>query len=152
MRLFVFLHVLTMILAVGMSGGAEILVHRVVATGQLAPIRTMLDTYGRIARLIAPTFILGAVFGVIAIFTEGFNPFQAWLITAYVLFAAGIVVGSVLSGGWASRLASASAAAASDEDPGFRAALADGSGRMGLALFWLIIAAIVFVMVVKPFS
>jgi hypothetical protein len=151
-RLFVFLHVLSMIVAVGISGGAEILVHRVAATGELAAVRNVLATYGKIANFIAPTFVLGAIFGAIAIFTEGFDPFQPWLVTAYVLFVAGVLVGNFMNGGWASRLAATSSVATIDEDPAYRAALADPIGRRGLVLFWILIAALVFVMIVKPLS
>jgi hypothetical protein len=151
-RLFVFLHVTTMILAVASSGGAEILVHRVAATRDLPGVRTVLATYGVIARFIPIIFLIGFAFGVVAIFVEGFDPFQGWLLLAYALFAAGIAVGSVVNGGWASRLAAASAQASTDQDPAFRAALDDRSGMMGLLVFWLIIVAIVFVMIVKPLS
>lgn len=152
MRLFVFLHVTTMILAVASSGGAEILVHRVAATRDLPGIRTVLATYGVIARFIPVLFLIGFAFGVVAIFVEGFNPFQGWLLLAYALFASGIIVGSVVNGGWAGRLAAASANASDEQDPGFRAALDDRSGMIGLWAFWLIIVALVFVMVVKPLS
>lgn len=152
MRLFVFLHVTTMILAVASSGGAEILVHRVAATRDLPGIRTVLATYGVIARFIPVLFGIGFAFGLIAVFVEGFNPFQGWLLLAYVLFVAGVAVGAIVNGGWATRLAAASAEATDNQDPAFRAALDDRSGMIGLWVFWLITVALVFVMIVKPLS
>jgi hypothetical protein len=152
MRVFVVLHVLTMMLAVGTSGGAEILVHRVVATRDLPGIRTVATTYGALARAIPVLFMVGLGFGLVAVFVEGFDPFQPWLLMAYVLFATGIVVGSVINGGWVGRLAAAAASASSADDAAFRAAAEDPRGRIGLVLFWILIAAILFVMIVKPLS
>jgi hypothetical protein len=151
-RLFVFLHVTTMFLAVASSGGAEILVHRVAGTRDLPGIRTVLATYGVIARFIPILFLIGFAFGLTAVFVEGFNPFQGWLILAYVLFASGVAVGAIVNGGWANRLASASAQATDANDPAFVAALDDRSGIIGLWVFWLITVALVFVMIVKPLS
>ena len=152
MRTFVFLHVLTMILAVSVSGGVEILVHRVVATRDLAGIRSVVGTYEAMARVVPILFFTGLAFGVVAIFVEGFNPFQPWLLMAYVLFASGVLVGAVVNGGWVGRLSTAAAAAASPNDAAYQAALADQRGRIGLVAFWILIAAIVFVMIVKPLS
>jgi hypothetical protein len=57
-----------------------------------------------------------------------------------------------VNGGWANRLASASAQATDANDPAFVAALDDRSGIIGLWVFWLITVALVFVMIVKPLS
>jgi hypothetical protein len=151
-RTFVFLHVLTMILAVSASGGAEILVHRVVGTRDLAGIRSVVGTYEAMARFVPVLFFTGLAFGVVAIFVEGFNPFQPWLLLAYVLFASGVLVGAIVNGGWVRRLGKAAAAAASPDDAAYQAAVADQRGRIGLFVFWVLIAAIVFVMIVKPLS
>ena len=152
MRIFVFLQVTTMFLAVASSGGAEILVHRVAATRDLPGIRTVLATYGVIARFIPVIFLIGFAFGLIAVFVEGFNPFQGWLLLAYGLFASGVAVGAIVNGGWANRLAATAAQATDASDPAFVAALDDRSGMIGLWAFWLITVALVFVLVVKPLS
>lgn len=152
MRTFVFLHVLTMILAVSVSGGAEILVHRVVGTRDLAGIRSVVGTYGVMARLVPLLFFTGLALGIVAIFVEGFDPFQPWLLMAYVLFASGVLVGAMVNGGWVGRLGKAAASAESPDDAAYQAAVTDQRGRIGLFVFWVLIAAIVFVMIVKPLS
>ncbi|HET8776020.1 MAG TPA: hypothetical protein VFN76_00025, partial [Candidatus Limnocylindria bacterium] len=59
---------------------------------------------------------------------------------------------AIVNGGWVGRLGTAAAAAASPDDAAYQAALSDQRGRIGLVVFWLLIAAIVFVMIVKPLS
>ena len=45
-------------------------------------------------------FVAGLAFGVISIFVHGFNPFAPWLLMAYLLFVAGLVVGNFVTGAW----------------------------------------------------
>jgi hypothetical protein len=77
-----------------------------------------------------------------------FDPFAAWLVLAYVLFVFGLLLGNFVNGAWAGRVT----AAADETDPALELAVRDARGPMGIALFWLIIAAIVFLMVAKPSS
>lgn len=151
MRLFVFLHVLTMFAAVAMSGGSEILFGRIARTRDAPAIRRAAEAFGQIARFIAPTFILGLAFGLIAVFVHGFNPFAPWLLLAYPLFVAGMLVGALVTGPWIGRVAEA-AAAGDPPTADLDAAVDDPRGRIGQVVFWMLIAAIVFVMVVKPLS
>ena len=52
-----------MILAVSASGGAEILVHRVVGTRDLAGIRSVVGTYEAMARFVPVLFFTGPLDG-----------------------------------------------------------------------------------------
>lgn len=152
MRLFVFLHVLTMFGAVALSGGIDILLLRIARTGDVRAIRTAFGARGRFERLIPALFGIGLLFGLISIFVEGFDPFQPWLLLAYPLFAAGILVGAFGIGRWASRVHDAAADAPDAGSPALAAAIEDSSVRIALVAFWLLIASIVFVMVMKPLS
>jgi hypothetical protein len=104
------------------------------------------------ARLVPLLFFTGLALGIVAIFVEGFDPFQPWLLMAYVLFASGVLVGAMVNGGWVGRLGKAAASAESPDDAAYQAAVTDQRGRIGLFVFWVLIAAIVFVMIVKPLS
>jgi hypothetical protein len=123
LRIFVFLHVLTMFSAVAFSGGIDTLLLRVARTGDVRAIRTVFEAQRRFETLIPAVFGTGLVFGLIAIFTEGFNPFQPWLLLAYPLFVLGILVGALGIGRWATRVRIASADAPDAGSPALTAEL-----------------------------
>ena len=148
MRIFVVLHVLSMFAAVAVAAGGDLLFYRIARTRDAAAIRGAGVAFARLARLIPVLFGIGAVFGVIAIFVHRFDPFATWLVVAYVLFVLGLLLGNFVNGAWAGRVT----AAADETDPALELAVSDARGPIGIALFWLIIAAIVFLMVAKPFS
>jgi hypothetical protein len=64
----------------------------------------------------------------------------------------GILVGALGIGRWTTRVRIASAEAPDAGSPALTAALADPIVRNAFAVFWLLIAAIIFVMIVKPLS
>jgi hypothetical protein len=151
MRLFVFLHVLSMFAAVAVSGGGDLLFRRIALTRDAAAIRTAGATFGALARVIPILFLVGLGFGVVAIFANGFNPFAPWLLFAYPLFVAGLLVGNFVTGAWVGRVTAA--ASASDwSSAELDARVAERGALTGMVAFWLIVAAIIFVMVVKPLS
>ena len=152
MRTFVFLHVLTMFGAVALSGGIDVLLLRIARTRDVRAIRTAFGVHERFAPLIPAFFGVGLLFGLIAIFVEGFDPFQPWLLLAYPLFVAGVLVGALGIGRWATRVRVASSEAQDGGSPALDAALDDSTVRPAMVAFWLLIAAIVFVMVTKPLS
>ena len=148
MRIFVVLHVLSMFAAVAVTGGGDLLFYRIARTRDAAAIRASGAVFARLARVIPVLFGLGAVFGVIAIFVHGFDPFATWLVLAYVLFVTGLLLGNFVNGAWAGRVT----AAADEPDPALELAVRDRRGLIGIVLFWLIVAALVFLMVAKPLS
>jgi hypothetical protein len=151
-RILVFLHVLAMFGAVAVAGGGDLVLRRIAQTRDVRGIRAAFDVYGRIARLIPVLFGIGLVFGVIAIFAEGFNPFAPWLLLAYPLFIAGMLVGYLGIGRWGDRVFAAATASGDSGSDELEAAVTDWRGRVALVALWALIAAIVFVMVIKPFA
>ena len=93
MRIFVFLHVLGMFTAVATAYGPAFLMHRAAATRHVPTIRGVFSMAKVTGPLIPVFFLSGFAFALIAIFTEGFNPFRPWLLIAYVLFAIGLFTG-----------------------------------------------------------
>jgi hypothetical protein len=152
MRIFVFLHVLTMFAAVAVSGGVELFLLQIAGTRNAAVIRTTFEVHQRLVRMVPLTFMLGLVFGVIAIFLNDFNPFAPWLLFAYPLFVSGILTGALGIGPWADAVIRAAATSGEAASPELEAAIADRRGRLAQVGFWVVVAAIVFVMVVKPLS
>lgn len=151
MRIFVFLHVLTMFFAIAISGGIELFLLRIAGTRDAHTIRTVFELHQKLVRYIPIAFMVGLAFGVTAIFVHGYNPFAAWLLLAYPLFVAGILTGALGVGPWAERvIAAASSGDGASEQ--LDAAVQSARGRNAMILFWLVTAAIVFVMVMKPLA
>lgn len=152
MRTFIFLHVLTMFSAVALSGGSEIFLLQIARTRNAPAIRTAFDVHNRLVRFIPVLFLVGLAFGLIAIVVHQFNPFAPWLLLAYPLFVAGILTGALGIGPWADRVREAAAASGDTTSADLEAAISNPRGRHAQMAFWLVTAAIVFVMVVKPLS
>lgn len=74
-----------------------------------------------------------------------------WLLVAYPLFVLGIVVGALGIGRWATRVQVAPADAPDAGSAALDAAIDDVTVRYAFAAFWLLIVAIIFVMILKPF-
>ncbi len=152
MRTFVFLHVLSMFGAVALSGGSEIFLMQIARTRNAPAIRAAFEVHNRLVRFIPILFLVGLAFGLIAIVVNDFNPFAPWLLFAYPLFVAGILTGALGIGPWADGVREAAEASGDTTSPELEAAIANPRGRYAQIGFWLVTAAIVFVMVVKPLS
>ncbi len=153
MRIFVFLHVATMFAAVAASLGPGYLLHHIGRTGDVPTIRRVFALAAPLGKAIPILFTSGAALGIVAIFTNGWNPFEPFLVIAYVMFAMAAVTGSTVNGPWQRRVTQLAAESPDDApSPELTAALNDP--RMA-AIDWfdrLIIVAFIFDMVVKPFS
>jgi hypothetical protein len=96
---------------------------------------------------------LGAALGIVAIFANGFNPFQPFLLIAYGLFIVATVVGIRVNAPWFQGVTEASANSPDAvPSPELAAALEAPIARF---LDWfdpVIILLFIFDMVVKPFG
>lgn len=152
MRVFVFLHVLTMFAAVALSGGSEVFLTRIAGTRDPAAIRTAFRAHSHLVRFIPVLFLVGLGFGLIAVVVHRFNPLAPWLLLTYPLFVMGILTGALGIGPWADRVAKAAESSGATATAELESAIANPRARYAQIAFWLIVAAIVFLMVVKPFS
>ena len=153
MRIFVFLHIATMFTAVALTIGPTVLLRRIGKSGDVPAIRRSFAAAAPIIRAAPGLYGLGAALGIVAIFTNGFNPFQPFLLIAYGLFVLATVVGIRFNAPWFQRVVQTSADSP-DEAPSseLAAALDDPMVRF---LDWfdpLIILLFVLDMVVKPFG
>jgi hypothetical protein len=152
-RIFVFLHIAVMFAAVAGTIGPTLLLRRIGKSGDVPAIRRSFAMAAPIIKAAPALYGLGAALGIVAIFTNGFNPFQPFLLIAYGLFLVATVVGIRLNAPWFQRVAQTSAESP-DEAPSSElgAALQDPVARF---LDWfdpLVILVFIFDMVVKPFS
>ena len=153
MRIFVFLHVATMFAAVAISIGPTFVLRRIGASGDVPAIRRAFALSVPIVKAIPMAFGVGALLGVVAIFVNGFDPFQPFLLIAYGLFIIATVVGAVITTPWFQRvtkLAAESPDAA--PSPELSAALNAPGARFTDWFDPLIILAFLFDMIVKPFG
>lgn len=117
MRVFIFLHILTMFIAVALAYGCHLLTLVAVRSHDVSTVRAVTRTVGRVGQWIGPTFGIGVLLGIVAIFTNGFNPLAPWLIIAYVLTALAIVSANVFTGRHNKALAVAAEASPDDASP-----------------------------------
>ena len=153
MRIFVFLHIATMFSAVAVAIGPLLLLRRVGRSGDVPAIRRTFALAAPITRFVPVLYTLGAALGIVAIFTNGFNPFEPFLLIAYGLFILATVVGIVVTEPWFKRVVQ-TAAESPDAAPSAELSAALQDPRMRLIDWFdpLIILAFVFDMVVKPFG
>jgi len=153
MRIFVFLHVLSMFTAVGTTYGPAFLMHRAVATRHVPTIRGVFSMAKVLGPFIPIFFLTGFAFAIIAIFTEGFNPLRPWLLIAYVLFAIGMFTGARIHGPYAQAVG-ASAEASPDEAPSpeLNRALDNPQETFAYWLDYAVVGALIFDMIIKPFG
>ena len=152
MLIWKFLHILAMFAGVTMLFAYEIVIHRAAAAKEVEVVRsigkrrTLVESWG------IALIVLGIVFGVITAVVGPYDLTQTWLLTAYGIVAILIVLGAGPETAWLNRLV-----AAADADPGdgssagFAAAMRDPRRN----LIWIsavLYAAVIFVMVTKPFS
>jgi hypothetical protein len=150
MRVFVFLHILTMFTAVAMGYGSILFVRVAARTRQVDTLRGVLAAANRIGPFIGPAFGIGILLGIVAIFANRFNPLAPWLVIAYVLAATAILSSVVVLQPWLNRM-NAAVEGATDTSAA-NAILADSRTQLLLGLDTLVMVAIIADMVLKPFS
>lgn len=153
MRIFVFLHIATMFVAVAMAYGYQLLALTASRSGDVASLRGVMGAAMPMARFIGPAFGLGVVFGVIAVFANGFDPLAPWLIIAYVLTVLAFLWATFFTGPAAGRIGAALGQAG---DTGEVTAELSGALRNNFGFVvlvdLLIITALIADMVFKPLS
>lgn len=148
-----FLHIATMFGVIAVALGSAVLLRVAARSGNVRSIQGVAEAAVSVARFIAPAFIVGGIFGLATAIVTGYNLLTPWLVIAYVLFAFGAAIGALGEGRWTAQVAAAAAA-----DPGatpgaaLAAVLAAPLGNQAMWGFIVVLAALIFDMVVKPFS
>jgi hypothetical protein len=151
--ILIYLHIFTMFVAVALSFGSVLMLHRVAATGNVAAIRTLFGAATPIARLIPMIFGAGMLFGIIAAIMMGFNLLAPWLLIAYGLSIVSSIIGGAVTGRWAANVTKAAAMTADEAaSPELQVLLNDRRASQALWINLAVIALIVFDMVAKPFG
>jgi hypothetical protein len=142
-----------MFAAVSIFVGQGILEGAVASSGDVRALRRVLAAEDRFAPMGGGLFLLGIGFGVVTALTGGFDLTEPWLIIGYVLAAVVLIIAFAYHIPTANRL-KALAAASADDAPSreLRAAIEAPAGRVINVVDGLVWLALIFDMVVKPFS
>ena len=153
MHFFIFLHIATVMTAVAFSIGPTFLLRRVADSGDVPAIRRSFALAAPLVRIIPALFGVGALLGIVAIFTNGYNPFEPWLLIAYVMFVLAAVVGARMTTPWFNRMVKASAESPEIGPSGeLVAAINDPAMQLVDWFDRIIVLAFILDMVIKPFS
>ena len=151
MPIFVFLHVLVMFVAVALAYGPAALMVVASRRRDVRALRGITATSNRLAPVVGAAFALGIVLGFVAIFVHGFNPLLGWLVIAYILIAASLVMTFTFTNPWLKKVEAAAVASPDDAMSAELDALVNGGRNQALLMVdGLLIVALIADMVLKP--
>ncbi len=148
-----FLHIVLMFTAVSLLVGGEFYLSSMKASGDVRAIRAGYRAGKKLDGIGVAALLLGAGFGVIAALNGSLDLTQNWLLTAYGIFVAIMVMGIAYWTPRSKRILEAAEASPDDTaSPALAALINQPKDRLALVLDLALWAGIIFVMVVKPFS
>ncbi len=147
MPLFKFLHILAMFIAVGIAVGSDFLLYRIAMTRDVRAIRAAFQAAWRYSTLAQLLFIVGMIFGLINAYLADLNLFAPWLLIAYVLLAAILVLRGSVTLAWQQRVLHA---ASEDENPALAELLEAKNIRAAQWAYLAMLVVIIYAMVMKP--
>jgi uncharacterized membrane protein len=152
-QLWTFGHVAAMFAAVSIFVGQGMLEGAIARSGDVRALRRVLAAEDRFAPVGGVIFLLGIGFGFVTAFTGDYDLTQAWLVIGYVLAAIILINAFAYHIPTANRL-KALAAASPDDEPSaeLRAAIGAPIGAVMNVVDGVVWLALIFVMIVKPFS
>jgi uncharacterized membrane protein len=153
MTFWTFLHIASMFLAVSIFVGQGMLSGVVARSGDVRALRRVLAAEDRFAPIGGGIFLLGIVFGFTTAIVGDLDLTQTWLIIGYVL-AAVILLNAFLYHVPQARKLEAAAQSSPDDQPSPELrTLIEAPSVIWVNVFdGLVWLAIIYVMVVKPFS
>jgi hypothetical protein len=151
--LWKFAHIAAMFAAVSIFVGQGMLEGAVAQSGDVRALRRVLAAEDRFAPIGGGMFLLGIVLGIVTALVGAMDLTQAWLLIGYVLAAIILVNAFAYHIPTANKL-KALAAASPDDEPSaeLRAAVDAPIGGVMIVVDSVVWLALIFVMVVKPFS
>jgi hypothetical protein len=151
MPIFIFLHVLVMFTAVALAYGPAALMVVASRRRDVRALRAITATSDRLGPAVGMAFALGIVLGFVAVFFGGFNPLLGWLVIAYALVVASLVMTFAFTNPWLKKVEAAAAASPDDTMSPELDALVNSPRTQALLMFdALLIVALIADMVLKP--
>ena len=153
MLIWKFLHVAAMFLAVAVFVGQGMLSARIVGTGDVHTIRRLITVEARFQPIGGGLLLLGLIFGFITATSAGFALTAPWLLISYGLVLIILVIGATFHGPHDRSLKKLAEESPEDQPSDeLSAFIAAPSARVVAAVDGFVWLALVFVMVVKPFT
>jgi len=150
---FKYVHVAAMFFAVALALSTEQVVRRIAGSGDPRSIETAVARSESLGKASDAFFGIGIVAGLIAALTGSMNLLAPWLILSYIAVAAAFAVGMLVIQPWSRRLHTAAANSPDGmASPELQSVIEDAGARVGSRVLIGLIALLVFLMVVKPFS
>lgn len=151
--LTLWLHITAMVTAVTLSYGPAFLADRAYRTGQVAALRGVAVAAQPVGALIPVFYVVGGLLGLWTAINFGYNLLAPWLVIAYVLFAIAMTTGFTFNRNFTPRIIEATAAAPNGPlTPSVTALFTDTRYRLVTVIDYIVVLALLFDMVVKPFS
>ena len=148
-----FLHISAMFAAVSIFVGQGVLERVVARSGDVRALRSVLAAEDRFGPIGGGLFIFGILLGILTALSGGLDLTQPWLLIGYALAAVVLIVAFVYHVPTARRLEALAAASPDDApSPELRNEIYAPSGVMVIVLDSVVWLALIFDMVVKPFS
>jgi len=148
---FKYLHIVSMFFAVALAVSGELVLRGVASSADPGAIRTAIARIEPLSRGADVLFLAGVAFGIIAAVTGRMNLLAPWLVLSYCAVVAAFALGALVIQPWAKRLeAAASASPDGASSPELRRIVDEPVARFATWALMALIAAIVFLMVVKP--
>jgi hypothetical protein len=151
--LWKFGHIAAMFAAVSIFVGQGLLEGAVARSGDVRALRRVLAAEDRFAPVGGGIFLLGIALGVVTAIVGGLDLTEPWLLIGYVLAAIILINAFAYHIPTANKLKALTNASADDEpSPELRAAIGAPIGAIMNVVDSVAWLALIFVMVVKPFS
>ena len=152
-QLWTFGHVAAMFAAVSIFVGQGMLEGAVARSGDVRALRRVLAAEDRFAPIGGGIFLLGIALGFVTAIVGEYDLTQPWLLIGYVLSAIILVNAFAYHIPTANRLKALSAASPDNEpSPELRAGIEAPIGTVMNAVDGVVWLALIFVMIVKPFT
>ena len=146
------LHILSVVAGVTTLFAYEIVIHRAAAANEVVVVRSVGKRRALVENWGIGLILLGIAFGVVTAIVGPYDLTQGWLLTAYGIVVVLMVLGAGPETAWLNRVVAAAEADPGDgSSDGYAAAMRDPRRN----LIWIsaaLYAAVIFVMVTKPFS
>ena len=148
-----FLHIATIFAAVTVSFGSGLVMRLAYLTGRLEAVRGVALASRPVGVLIPILFVAGGLFGLLTTVAFGYNLLAPWLVIAYVLWLVAMAEGAVVNRDFAQRLQPLLAGSADGPITSPIVSLfSEPKVLAGTVVDYVVVIALVFDMVVKPFS
>ncbi len=152
MQIWTFLHILSMFAAITVIVGAMLWATWAIRKGDIGALRAYFRVAPQADRLGVILFVAGVIFGLVAAVVIGWDLLVLWLVIAYILVIAIIVLGGPVTTPYLKRVEVALPERDDEQSAQFGALLRSPLPVVVAALSLLGVAAIIAMMVFKPTS